>query len=211
MVSHAPSTGLDASRTAPHIGSMWRPLASALIFLFLAASAGAEARPQGLLWNRSGLPATLPLQMKTNPGADYLLRLRDVETGQDALAAYIRGGAFFRLLVPAGRYELRFATGTDWQGEGGLFGPDTRRFALDPPLSFAATVNRKEGHLIDLRDPSNVVIRGLAICQWRALDPDSLRPPHPRDEKHPGQSEILPLRPPFFPVPRYDLLSWTCD
>jgi hypothetical protein len=84
-----------------------------LVLALPALSAFAEERPQGLLWNRSGLPATIPLQIKTNAGVDYFLTLRDVERDRVVLAAYVWGGEFFQVLVPPGRFELVFASGDD--------------------------------------------------------------------------------------------------
>ena len=190
---------------------MLRSLALVLIFLVLATDGLAEERPRGLLWNRSGLAATLPLQIKTDAGADYLLRLRDVETGEAVLAAYIRGGEFFRVLVPPGRFELQFAIGSDWQGEAALFGPDTWHFVLEPPLSFGATVSRKEGHLIDFRDQAEATIRDLAICQRMALDVGSLRRPHLQSGSVGSIPETSLPSPSQYPVPRYDLQSRVCD
>ena len=188
---------------------MWRFLASALILVLLVAPGAADERPEGLMWNRSGLPARLPLQVKTVAGADYLLHLRDTGTGRDVLAAYIRGGAFFRVLVPPGRFELHFASGTDWQGEAALFGPKTQRFVLVPALSFEAFATRREGHLVDLRDLADITTRDFAICQRFVLDPDSVNQPWPPIWK-PGT--WLPLEGPReYPVPRYDLVSRICD
>lgn len=50
------------------------------------------------------------------------MTLLDAETGEAALAAYIRGGAFFRVLVPPGACRLLFATGKVWQRKASLFG-----------------------------------------------------------------------------------------
>ena len=114
-----------------------------------------EAAPQiaGLMWNRTGLPAVFPLQVKSPIGRDYVLTLVDDETGVSALAAYINGGAFFRVLVPPGTFRVRFAAGTDWRGEEALFGPGalTETFDLEQPLTFEVrNPGIKAGHLIDL-------------------------------------------------------------
>jgi hypothetical protein len=190
---------------------MWLRLLPALALVLSAAAGKAEERPEGLLWNRSGLAATLPLQVKTSPGADYLLRLRDVETGRKVLAAYVRGGEFFRVLVPPGRYDLIFASGIDWQGEAKLFGPDTQHFVLDPALSFGAKVTRKEGHLVDLRNRESITIRDVAICQRLALDPKSLEHTNWLAGKRRARAEDVPRLPPQYPILRYDLWSQFCD
>lgn len=192
---------------------MW-PRLALLALLLAALPAQAEDRPQGLLWNHSGLPATLPLQVKTAPGADYLLQLRDPETGTVLVVAYIRGGVPFRLLVPPGRYRLDFAFGRDWQGEAALFGPETGHITLEPPLDFAASADRRRGHLIDLTDPKAVTTQDFAICQRRGLAPDSLSLPLPPPA--PGPLKPRPQRPrpwhaPGFPTLDYDLTSRICD
>lgn len=129
--------------------------------------------PAGLLWNRSGLPAVFPLQVKTPPGPDYHLTLIDTQTGSAALAAYIEGGAFFRVLVPPGTFRLRFATGRDWQGEDVLFGEGeaTHRFELRRPLTFETRgLGTKAGHIVTLHPrtsetPPRATRKDQLICQ----------------------------------------------
>lgn len=186
--------GLDDRGDPVHPAGMWRAFTSLLTLVFLTMAGSADERPQGLLWNRSGLAATLPLQVRTAAGADYLLRLRDVETGQFVLAAYIRGGDFFRVLVPPGWYELLFAFGTNWQGEHALFGPDTQSLVLDQPLRFGATVTRKHGHLIDLSVRTEIAVRSFALCQLLSTRLESLRSPFPPVGN--------PLWSPYYPVGR---------
>ena len=96
------------------------------------------------------------------------------------LAAYIRGGEFFRVLVPPGSFELQFAFGKNWKDEDALFGPVTQHFVLDHPLRFGATVTRKLGHLIDLKDETEVAVRNFNFCQRQSLALESLlRPASP--------------------------------
>ncbi|MHA3977014.1 hypothetical protein ACW9UR_04950 [Halovulum sp. GXIMD14794] len=150
------------------------------------------------------------MQVKTQPGADYLLQIQPVDTEQPVLAAYVRGGEFFRVLVPPGQYHVMFASGTDWQGEEALFGPATETFVLDPPLSFRASVSRREGHLIDLRIPTDIAVQDIAICQRLALDLDSL-PPIPEPILEPSLPREAPdLRAREYPTLHYDLHSRSC-
>ena len=129
---------------------------------------GITAPQTGLMWHRSGLPATLPLLVMTSPGQDYYLTLRNTETDTDILGAYIVGGEFFQVLVPPGTFTLHFEQGTTWMGEDALFGdgPETRAFALDAPLTFETRgVSNKAGHKVDLRKPVDAdegKFRGLA-------------------------------------------------
>jgi hypothetical protein len=158
-----------------------RPLALMLALLFGGVPALAENGrsttpahpPAGLLWNRTGLPAVFPLQVKTPPGPDYHLTLIDTQTGEAALAAYINGGAFFRVLVPPGTFRLRFATGRDWQVEDILFGEGeaTHHFELRRPLTFETRgLGTKAGHIVTLTPGTSDEITRAArkdqfICQ----------------------------------------------
>lgn len=121
-----------------------------LLALVTAAPAWAEDRPRaGLMWNRSGLPATLPLVVRTMPGRDHVVFLGDADD-RDIMAGYIRGGEFFRLLVPPGTWQIRFAHGRTWRGDDALFGPETEWTRIERPLDFGAGIARRHGHIIRL-------------------------------------------------------------
>ena len=124
----------------------------ALLLCLLPLSAMAEDRPRaGLMWNRSGLPATFPLQVKTLPGKDYAIYLTQPDSGEAVMAGYIRGGEFFRLLVPPGEWRLRFAYGTEWQGEDALFGPLTDWTEMQEVLDFSIVgLNRRRAYIVTL-------------------------------------------------------------
>lgn len=190
---------------------------------------GAGAPPPGLMWNRSGLPAVFPLQVKTSEGPDYFLTLIDEKTGKAVLAAFVVGGAFFKVLVPPGTFTLRFATGEDWQGEKQQFGPgtQTRRFDLPKPLTFAIRgASTKAGHLVDLRDTvpgsyASAEVRGQYICQatqieiYRSFGVD-LGPEHQdiRRRERSRATDTLPYAvpdDPHFFVSRYILRSRYCE
>ncbi|MGR3747601.1 hypothetical protein [Paracoccus sp. (in: a-proteobacteria)] len=103
-----------------------RLLALILSLILPATVAPASDRPRaGLMWNRSGLPATFPLHIRTPPGRDYVVFLVEPDQDQRVMAGYIHGGDLFRILVPPGEYDLRFAHGTEWQDQETLFGPET--------------------------------------------------------------------------------------
>jgi len=179
-------------------------LLSLLPLSALAPVRAEEARPRGLLRVETELPRTFPLQVKSNPGTDYLLILREAEgavegsTGRIVLTAYVRGGEFFRVLVPPGRYRVDFAKGrpADWQGEAALFGPATEHVTLDEVLEFKVVgTARKSGHIVDLRGPARIAAVPIALCEAFRLDPDSLNPA-------PGE---------LFARPRYDVIRRTCS
>lgn len=179
---------------------MRRLLTALLICLFLPAAA-AERPRAGLMWNRSGLPATFPLQVRTPAGRDYVVFLIAPDSGRAVMAGYIRGGNFFRLLVPPGTYLLRFAHGLGWQGETQLFGPDTEWVEAEEPVDFRIIgTGRRSGYLVTLvqRDGTVKLVdtRSQHWCQiaswrisprdWPDTDdllalPDPTKPREPRD------------------------------
>lgn len=192
----------------------------ALAVLLAAAPTGslradevAAPRP-GLMWNRTGLPAVFPLQIKTPPGRDYHVLLSHAEGGTEAVAAYFHGGAFFRLLVPPGTFRVRISHGLEWQGEALLFGAGDRTQAIVlGPLDFRiGGVGRKEGYLIDLSGTSRggaAMVTRLAFCQM----PDEVSdageasalielPPLP-----PGLRDPDPPLPPVGPMPQPDWVA----
>lgn len=137
------------------------------------ADAPSAPTQSGLIWNRTGLPAVFPLQVKTSAGQDHLLTLIDEETGVEALAAYIVGGSFFKVLVPPGTFTLQFSFGDTWQGEERLFGSgdESGSFELQPPLTFKLRGGgTKAGHLVDLTEmqdhqPTKATVKAQSICQ----------------------------------------------
>lgn len=177
--------------------------ALSLSLALLAAPAGAESR-HGLLWNRTGLPATFPLQVQTAPGEDRSLLLIDAASGEAALAAFIEGGRFFRVLVPPGRYRVQLASGAE-------------TLELPEPLSFEITgTGRKAGYRIDLRaGPEAVEITSQGICQRLRLDPGSLGQPWGwlgEEAPEPGQrAERFLSGEERFPAPEYDVVARPCD
>ena len=181
--------------------------------------------PPALLWNRSGLPAVFPLQVKTVPGQDFILTLIDAETGQEAIAARIVGGTFFRVLIPPGRYRLRFSDGNDPD--------DTSRetFELTDILEFRVIgFSVKAGHLIDIttradNKAARAQIKRQSICQRFALtdietSADQHRNGIPKltdawllhERLRPSGTRLSP--PPnieWLPTYRYELQSRFCD
>lgn len=145
----------------------------ALTFCLIVSFAGSEsARPHGLMWNRTGLPLVFPLQVKSVAGRDYYMILIKADDGTRALAAYVRGGEFFRVLVPPGTFDIEFAAGSHWLDEKNLFGgTETITFSAPEPLTFAILDDStKGGHIIDLRNLApnglpNIAVASTAICQ----------------------------------------------
>lgn len=204
-------------------------LAAALSWAAAAVTAAETPRP-GLMWNRTGLPAVFPLQVKTPPGASYYLTLLDAGTGAPALAAFIKGGQFFKVLVPPGTYTLRFATGLVWRGEEDLFGPGgkTRSFEMPDPLTFRTRGHStKAGHVVTINadatgELASILLKGQYICQalstelHRAGRPPWLPPPLTEDSTDrrftgpsPKAADLSPFDPLTDPDAPYRLYSLT--
>ncbi|SPJ23605.1 hypothetical protein [Palleronia abyssalis] len=171
----------------------------AVLFLLSLAQPVLAQPNHGLIENRTGLPLTLPLQIKTDSGLDVYLVLRTADSGQIAVTAYIEGGRFFRLLMPPGTYTLHAAMGEEWQGEDTLFGPDTEVVDLPEALTFSAGVARKKGHLIDLTAPDRMAraVSDIALCQTFAARQD----PAPEPPRGVVTADIAPEVPFGFPLP----------
>ncbi len=156
----------------------------AVAILSSSGQTSAEAPEHGLMWNRTGLPAVFPLQVKTVAGQNYYVELTDTKSGAPALAAFIEGGRFFKVLVPPGEFEIRFSSGANWENEKMLFGGDeTEVFQLEKPLTFKVVgASSKAGHIIDLTKlPSEIVVADSFICQRITLS-DWPRPQEPFDD-----------------------------
>lgn len=189
----------------------FRALVFGVLLLPIGLAQGADqgTRPQtGLIWLHSPLPAVFPLQVKTAPGRDHHLTLLEHDTRKVTLTAYIRGGDFFRVLVPPGSYRLHFAYGAVWQGEDRLFGMNTRTYEMDEPLEFATRgLGTKAGHLVDLRGLIETkeasMIAPLAICQTlrREFEAAADTPFDPGFEVT-GLPRL---------IPRYRIYSRVCD
>lgn len=172
------------------LGMIWRVMA---LLIWAVTPATAETLSEGLMWNRTGLPAVFPLQVDTVPGNNYVMRLSDPATGADLLAAYVIGGKFFRVLVPPGTFNIRF--GVVAAEEGGAAAIDeqyeTGVIELPAPLTFRVVGLRvKAGHIIDLTGatpdqqagasvkPQRICQRVLTECDdsARIFTPDTLCP-----------------------------------
>jgi hypothetical protein len=167
-----------------------------------ATAVAAQDRPRpGLMWSRSDLPRVFPLILKTVPGSDVYVTLTPVGAAEPVMAAYARGGVFFRVLVPPGVFDLAFAAGERWRGETALFGPGeaTRRFALDEPLDFEVRgLGTKAGHVVDLTGAAPGVLADAApgIVDFGLCQTVRQRLPEPRIGGEPDDDdwEDLPLR-----------------
>ncbi|WP_299360495.1 hypothetical protein [uncultured Paracoccus sp.] len=168
-----------------------------LVLAILPLDALAEDRPRsGLMWNRSRLPATFPVVVKTPPGEDYVMFVTRPADGAAVMAGYIRGGDFFRLLVPPGEWRLRFAFGTAWQGETNLFGAATDWIDVQHALDFRVLgLNRRRAYVITLTEQDGTVkvvdARPGAECQLVLWNSEIREAPVDLPGMSPEEREVL--------------------
>ncbi|WP_111558746.1 hypothetical protein [Paracoccus sediminilitoris] len=134
-----------------------------LVATLLPGAVDAAPRPvTGLLAKNGPLPATIPLQIRTDAGHDYSIALTDPAIDAPVISGYLRGGEFFRLLVPPGTHRVTMAAGQpgDWQGIDTGFSDGTQaKLTLD----FDIRANRRQGHQMTVA----IVDGGLRVTDRR--------------------------------------------
>lgn len=91
-----------------------------------------------------------PLEIKTSGGENYYVKVMELETGEDVLTAFIRGGQHFEALLPLGVYEIRYATGYTWFGPLLDFGDRASYSRCDDRFEFKRTLSGYSGYTIEL-------------------------------------------------------------
>lgn len=94
--------------------------------------------------------AIAPLEIRTDAGADYYVKVVNTANDIDTLTIYIRGGETIEVEVPLGNYEIRYASGDNWYGDEELFGADTSFNKADELFDFVETNYQISGYTITL-------------------------------------------------------------
>ena len=108
--------------------------------------------PSGQVIKKNGLSLVAPFEINTSAGQNYLVKLVDANTKQDAIMVFVRGGDTVKVKAPLGTYILRYASGDGWYGyrTKAHFGPSTTCTQADTLLAFARTYNGYDGHSVTL-------------------------------------------------------------
>lgn len=176
------------------------------------AMAAPDRPAAGLMWNSSGLPATLPLQIRSESGRDHVIFLIAPASGEPLMAGYVRGGEFFRLLVPPGDWRIAIASGTEWQGSDALFGPETQFLEHSESLHFSAGQATLHGHVLTIAETGATEAASRTICRLPYWHEELSEHPDLRDRIHPDRSAYLPgIGPLDQPEGRIRLRSVLCD
>jgi hypothetical protein len=108
-----------------------------------------KVRP-GVILKRTTADSVAPFQIKTSPGANYVVKLVDAMTGASVVGIYVVGGHTLEVNVPLGRYKMRYASGQIWYGFKHRFGPKTEYAKADDIFDFAIQGNQISGYTVEL-------------------------------------------------------------
>lgn len=110
-------------------------------------------RPSSGVYDESfgGEEAIAPLEIKTEEGADYYVKLQSVANSDHIMTMYIHGGDTISVEVPLGDYIIKYTSGDTWYGDQDelYFGRDSF-FQADEFFSFTNTGNQISGYTVTL-------------------------------------------------------------
>lgn len=110
--------------------------------------------------NKPNLHGNSPLQIKTNAGSHYWVKIVNSYNEKDELASFfIRGGETLDVNLPIGSYVVKYAYGDIWYGRDYLFGENTGYSKADEVLEFY----HGQGYVIELIQQLNGNLHTTAI------------------------------------------------
>ncbi len=113
--------------------------------------------------NLNGQQAIAPLQIQTQSGSDYFVKVSEIASGLDIETVYIRGGETVSIEVPLGTYEIKYASGDTWYGDDNLFGTDTSYSKADELFTFSENGYQINGYTITLYQVVNGNLETVSI------------------------------------------------
>lgn len=96
-----------------------------------------------------------PLEIKTSPGTNYLVKLVSAYSKQPVMTIFIIGGSTISTKVPLGAYEIKYASGQKWHSYENLFGSHTKYNKANEIFTFQNTGYQVSGYTITLYQVSN--------------------------------------------------------
>jgi len=114
--------------------------------------------------NNPSLTGGAPLHVKTSYGDDhYWLKVVDYSTDQEIASYFIRGGDTLDVMLPAGTYKIRYASGKNWYGVDALFGADTAYAEAQDVFTFSFNGYSYSGYTIELIQQVNGNLQTAAL------------------------------------------------
>ena len=81
--------------------------------------------PNGKTCNGTNRDCIAPLEIRSQTGANYLVKLVNIAYPEEYFEVFVRGGNTVNVDVPIGSYIFKYASGEKWYGDQYLFGPKT--------------------------------------------------------------------------------------
>jgi curved DNA-binding protein CbpA len=101
--------------------------------------------------NNPSLVGVAPLDVKTSVGdGHYWLKVVDYYTNQEVVSYFIQGGDTLNVMLPAGTYKIKYASGQNWYGPDKLFGNDTAYAEAQDIFTFSSNGYSYSGYTIEL-------------------------------------------------------------
>lgn len=120
----------------------------------------AQPLPETGATNKPNLYGDSPLQIKTNPGSHYWVKIVNAYNEREEVVSYfIRGGETLDVNLPMGSYVVKYAYGDTWYGREHLFGENTGYSKADEVLEFY----RNQSYVIELIQQLNGNLHTTAI------------------------------------------------
>jgi hypothetical protein len=91
-----------------------------------------------------------PLEIQTQSGLNYLVKLVDARTKSPVLTVFVVGGTTVNVDVPLGTYEVRYTCGDSWYGYQYLFGDSGSYSKADDLFAFTQSGSKVTGYTITL-------------------------------------------------------------
>ena len=124
---------------------------------------------KGALLEPPNTQTLAPLSIKTPAGPeDYYIKLTRPGSKKAIIGFYVYGGSTREVEVPLGRYELKYATGTNWLNTRCLFGIETSTYKAMTILSFEQSNDGVRGYSVELikQEGGNLQTRGIPPSEF---------------------------------------------
>lgn len=108
--------------------------------------------PSGVYDKRlGGEEGVAPLEIQTQAGADYYVKLEDIHNRDRTMTMYIHGGNTMNVEVPLGSYLIKYTSGDTWYGEkDDVYFGENNFYQAAETFTFTDTGNQISGYTITL-------------------------------------------------------------
>lgn len=101
-------------------------------------------------WFGAPRAVVAPLEIKSSPGASYLVKLTDANGGGDVMTIFVVGGKTANVKVPLGNYVIKYVSGSVWYGYQLYFGPNGSYARTEKTFEFMRDSDGVTGYKVTL-------------------------------------------------------------